>query len=264
MSLVFDRSEMLRCVRAFFYERGFLEVDCPSLLRFPPLDSGIEVMSVSIGEEEVRYLHTSPEYAMKKLLSKGVGDIFYLGHVFRKGELGRRHHPEFTMIEWYRVGMDYGAFIEETSSLIQLFLGPLPIERLSYRDAFMQFAGFDPFAAVDFPAAAHRLGIEPPTKSQEWDRDAWLDLILSHAVEPHLGRGSLTALLDYPASQAALARTMVCKGHLVAERFEFYHEGVELSNGYHELADGAELRSRFEKENKNRESLGKEAYPEFL
>lgn len=247
---------MLGRVRTFFSDLSIMEVDCPALIAFPPLDSGVEVIALEEG-----YLHTSPEYSMKRLLAQGVGDIFYLGHVYRKGERGRLHHPEFTMAEWYRTNVSYDAFIEETASLIMLFLGTLPIQKISYREAFLLYAGFDPFEEIDFSAAAKRLGIALSSNSQEWDRDTWLNLILSHAIEPQLGRGNLTVLLDYPPSQAALARLTKKDGLLVAERFEIYHEGVELSNGYHELADAAEQRRRFEKENASRVLFRKEPYP---
>ncbi len=251
---------MFEEVRAFFKSCDVLEVDCCSLIPCPSLDANIEVISALVTDQEVGYLHTSPEYAMKRLLANGLGDIFYLGHVFRKGEIGRLHNPEFTMIEWYRTSVSYRDFIDETCDLIMQFIGQFPIRLLSYREAFQSFLGIDPFAEYDLPATAKRLGIETPKDSVEWDRDTWLHLLLSHAIEPNLGRGELSVLCEYPPSQAALARVIEKDGISIAERFEIYFNGIELSNGYHELSDANEQRRRFVEENKNRQAIGKEAY----
>jgi elongation factor P--(R)-beta-lysine ligase len=255
-----DRAHMLEEVRAFFKLRRVLEVDCGSLMRSPPIDANIEVMQTSVSDQEKGYLHTSPEYSMKRLLAYGLGDIFYLGHVFRKGEIGALHNPEFTMIEWYRTAIPYQSLIEETCELIQLFTGSFPIRRLSYRDAFQNYAGIDPFQDQNWRAAALSLGITPPKESKEWDRDTWLHLLMSHVIEPNLGSGELTVLADYPPSQAALARVVEKDHTTVAERFEIYLAGVELCNGYHELTDHQEQRKRFIAENKNRTLQGKELY----
>lgn len=255
-----DRAHMLAQVRGFFAKRQVLEVDCSSLVRCPPLDAHVDVMQTSVSEEETGYLHTSPEYSMKRLLAYGLGDIYYLGHVFRKGETGRLHNPEFTMIEWYRTSIPFAGLIEEVSELIHLFTGPFPVRYLSYRDAFQNFAGVDPFIDQDWAAAALSLGVAKPPDSSHWDRDTWLHLLMSHAIEPNLGSGELTALTDYPPSQAALARVVEKDGRAVAERFEIYLGGVELCNGYHELADPLEQRRRLAEENKNRVLQGKKLY----
>ena len=255
-----DRAKMLEEVRSFFKSRNVLEVDCSTLVRCPPLDANIEVMSTAATESETGYLHTSPEYAMKRLLAYGLGDIYYLGHVFRKGEVGRLHNPEFTMIEWYRTSVSYRDFISEASELIMQFIGRYPLRLLTYREAFQTYIGIDPFTNANLSQAASRLGIETPTASAQWDRDTWLQLLLSHAIEPRLGKGELTILCEYPPSQAALARVIERDGTMVSERFEIYLSGVELSNGYHELSDAKEQRRRFEEENINRQALGKEPY----
>lgn len=251
---------MFEEVRSFFKNRNVLEVDCCSLVRCPPLDANIEVMNTSVTDQEIGYLHTSPEYAMKRLLAYGLGDIFYLGHVFRKGEIGKLHNPEFTMIEWYRTSISYPDFINETCQLIMQFIGRFPIRILSYREAFQTYAAIDPFADVDLSSAARRLCIETPPDSIQWDRDTWLQLLLSHVIEPNLGQRELTVLCEYPPSQAALARVIKKDGIHVAERFEIYFSGIELSNGYHELSDAKEQRRRFIEENKNRQAIGKDAY----
>jgi lysyl-tRNA synthetase class 2 len=252
---------MLGQVRSFFKIRHVLEIDCPSLVRCPPIDANIEVMQVSIADTEIGYLHTSPEYAMKRLLADGLGDIFYLGHVFRKGESGDRHNPEFTMIEWYRTAIPFRQLIDETCELIQLFIGSFPTRLMSYRQAFQTYTGIDPFSDADLPEIARHLGIETPADSVKWERDTWLHLILSHAIEPSLGRNEITVLCDYPPSQAALAQIIEKDGIHVAERFEAYFNGIELSNGYHELADATEQRRRFQDENVRRQLQGKESYP---
>ncbi|MEW6332533.1 MAG: EF-P lysine aminoacylase EpmA, partial [Pseudomonadota bacterium] len=208
------------------------------------------------------YLHTSPEFPMKRLLAAGSGSIYQLCKVFRDGEAGRRHNPEFTMLEWYRTGFDHHRLMDETGELVMELLAPFlslqPPERLSYREAFQIHAGLDPFAATpdDFRRTAGALGIQvSPEILAQSDPDAWRDLLLTHAVEPKLGQGRLTFIYDYPASQAALAR--IQPGHPpVAARFELYLNGIELANGFHELADAGEQRRRFEAQLRIRETHG--------
>jgi lysyl-tRNA synthetase class 2 len=223
-----DRAEMMRRSRLFFSERGIMEVDCPTLTEAPSIDAHIDVIQSDTG-----YLHTSPEYCMKRLLAGGIGDIYQLGHVFRKGELGCRHRPEFMMAEWYRIGMPYEQMIEETLDYIRLFIGEMPAVSITYEQAFQRYAGID-----------YRI-----------KTDDELNIILGTEVEPNFH--DLTVLRDYPASQCALAQT---EGE-VAKRFEVYYRGIELANGYHELADALEQRRRFEASNEERLRLGKEAYP---
>lgn len=252
---------MLAEVRAYFAARHVLEIDCCALVRCPSLDSNIDSIEATVSEKEAGYLHTSPEFAMKRLLADGIGDIYYLGHVFRKNDLGRFHNPEFTMIEWYRVGVPFDMFIEEACAVIRLFLGPLPMRRLSYRDALRTYAGIDPFAPhFDGAAAAKRHGIALSSDTLDWSRDDWLHLLMSHAVEPQLGHGELTVISDYPPSQAALARLIERDGFPVAERFEVYFRGIELSNGYHELTDAIEQRRRFEEESSARQKAGNKSH----
>lgn len=247
-----ERSLMLQRARSFFADRGVMEVDCCSLVQRAPIDSNIDVISASVTDSEKGFLHTSPEYAMKRLLSKGSGDIYFLGHVFRKGEIGRIHNPEFTMAEWYRLSFSFDEMISETCEFLFMFLGPLPIRKIGYREAFSQYLGID-YKKDD-------LAPYIPTYAQDWSRETALHYLLSHKIEPHFGRGELTVLTEYPPSQAALASTFEKNGERVAERFEIYFEQVELANGYHELADASELRKRFEEENRIRKSLNKETY----
>lgn len=258
------RAHFLKAVRTFFEERGVLEVDCSAIVAYPPIDSQIDVIEAFPFENQTAYLHTSPEYAMKRLLSQGLGDQYFLGHVFRKGEKGKLHQPEFTMIEWYRVGFTFQQMIEETADLLRLFLGPLPLQILPYADAFQQFLTIDPETVSQSTLLKLTADYFP---SQEWDRKALLHLLLTHRIEPQLGVDCLTALIDYPPSEAALAQTTKKQGRLVAERFEIYHRGVELTNGYHESPDAEELRRRFTEDNLDRQKDGKQPYPvdeEFL
>lgn len=243
---------MLQKARSFFAERGVMEVDPCSLVRFAPIDSNIDVISAEVSDTETGFLHTSPEYAMKRLLSSGAGDIYYLGHVFRKGEIGRLHNPEFAMAEWYRLSFSFEKMIQETCEFLFLFFNSLPVRKLSYREAFSLYAGID----------YTRDDLEPllPTHAASWSRETRLHYLLTHLIEPSLGRGELTVLTDYPPSEAALACVVEKNKEKVAERFEIYYEGIELANGYHELADAKILRQRFEEENLLRKEKNKDVY----
>lgn len=240
-----------------------MEVDCPMLGHAAPIDTHIDVMRVELGENTWGYLHTSPEYGMKRLLAAGLGDCYQLGHVFRLGESGHKHNPEFTMLEWYRVGMAYGPFIEETLDLVRLLLGPLvlpdSVSFLSYRAALKRYAGIDYVTATtsDLIACAISHGQHLSPEAKAWDKDTLLHFLLGLVVEPHLGQQELLVLHDYPSSQAALARTVQKLDETVAERFEIYYRGVELANGYHELTDAAEQRRRLYEEEQMRLTMGK-------
>jgi lysyl-tRNA synthetase class 2 len=196
---------------------------------------------------------------MKRLLAEGATAIYQVTHSFRAGERGQLHNPEFTMVEWYRVGDDMDAGIALVDELMQTLLHALPAKRTSYAEAFRKRAGVDPFSATLDELAA----IEPVSAGfDRASRDEWLNLILAKRVEPQLGRSEPEILYHYPASQAALAKTTRSTGgHEVAERFELYYRGIELANGYHELADAAEQRRRFEQVNAERVSDGRPALP---
>ena len=230
--LLKDRSKMLSTVRQFFADRDITEVDTPLLTDTPALDAHIDPITTTGG-----HLITSPEYAMKKLLTQGIGDIYQISHVFRAGEKGPWHNPEFTMIEYYRTHMSLATFILEVCDILRLFLGPLPIHLITYRDIFLEHLSIDPFTA---PLSKLRSLAKNLTPS---DRDTTLSYLLSHYIEPTLALDNLTILSDYPPSQAALARTTNAT-HPVALRFEIYHRGRELCNGYDELTDPIEYASR--------------------
>jgi elongation factor P--(R)-beta-lysine ligase len=239
---------MLARMRAFFGARGVLEVDTPILSAGGVSDPQIDALVTRVqGLPHALYLSTSPEFAMKRLLAAGSGDIYQLCKVFRDGERGRWHNPEFTMLEWYRLGFDDAALMAEVEQLIGELLAPeraLPgAQRLSYADAMRQYANVDPYTAGEreLDLAAQRLGIDCKAAL---DRDAKLDLLMGFAVGPQLGRERPCFLCDYPASQASLARLK--PGHPpVAARFELYLDGIELANGFHELSNPAEQRARF-------------------
>lgn len=258
-----ERASLLARARAFFSARNVMEVDCPILTSAASIDAHIDLMTAQ-NLQERRFLHTSPEYAMKRLLVEGAGDIYQLGHVFREGELGRRHNPEFMMAEWYRLGFSFEEMIHETVDFCRLFLGDQPEEIYSYRETFLNYSGLDPYTITQSQLLdyirTHNIPAYEGIETEE--KDALLNLILGYQIEPLLGNGCLYVLAYYPSTQAALARTrLLAPDELAAERFEVYFKGVELANGYHELADATEQRFRFEQSNEHRLSLCKQALP---
>lgn len=243
-----QRTMMLRTARAFFEQRGVLEVETPILSAAGVSDPQIESLATEIaGVAGRRYLCPSPEYAMKRLLAAGSGDIYQICKVFRDAERGRWHNPEFTMIEWYRIGQDDAALMNEVEALLAALLAPArtlgAAERLSYSDALRRHAGVDAFDSTEDELldAARRHGIQCEA---QLDRDAKLDLLMGLVVGPRLGRGNPCFVCDYPATQAALARIRPGQPR-VAARFELYLDGLELANGFHELAKAREQRARF-------------------
>jgi lysyl-tRNA synthetase class 2 len=262
---------MLARIRAFFSERDILEVETPLLSQAATTDSHLASFSTrysgpGFGNGLPLYLHTSPEFPMKRLLASGLGSIYQICKVFRDGEAGRLHNPEFTMIEWYRVGWDYHQLIDEVAALAHhacdgRFGADMP-EKLSYRDAFVHYGDIDPHsadvAALEDCVRRHQISI--PQSMPRDNVDPWRDLLLTHLIEPHLGHGRMTFLYDYPASQAALARIRHDTAP-VGERFELYIDGIEIANGFHELGDAAEQRRRFEAERAQRQRLGLPVVP---
>jgi lysyl-tRNA synthetase class 2 len=197
---------------------------------------------------------------MKRLLAAGIGDIYQISHVFRAGEVGPLHNPEFTMAEWYRIGISFQELIEETLAFIRLFLGELSTRYLRYGEALKEHAGIDYVTASrdELVGCAKERGIDVPTEAKEWDRDTLLQLLVSFLVEPHLGKDSIDVLYDFPASQAALAKTAMREGEAVAMRFEVYRKGIELANGYQELTDSIEQRQRLVRSQEARIAAGKD------
>jgi elongation factor P--(R)-beta-lysine ligase len=239
------RATWLAEIRRFFAERGVLEVETPVLSSSAATDPNLlsfvtRYEGPAFPEGRTLYLHTSPEFAMKRLLAAGSGSIYQICKVFRDGEAGRLHNPEFTLLEWYRPGSDHHALMAEVDELLQRLLGSRPAQYMSYQEAFVLHVGLDPVAASaeELRIRAESHGVAPPAGLQ---RDGWLDLLLSHVLAPQLGLEGPLFLFDYPASQAALARIRPP----FAERFELFLQGVELANGFHELADADEQRRRF-------------------
>jgi len=245
------RAQMLAGAREFFADRSVLEVDTPLLSRTAVSDPHIESIraQLELHPEAPYFLQTSPEFFMKRLLCAGYPDIFQICKAFRDAEAGRRHQPEFTLIEWYRRGFSLQQMMQETLELLTALIEPRlltsPPRFVEYRGAFREFAGVDPVAA-SLEALVRACGAdEQLSVSLGEDRDAWLDLVLSTRVAPRFGRSRLTALYHYPASQAALAR--LCPADLsVAERFEVFLGDLELANGFVELQDAGEQLRRFE------------------
>ena len=268
------RAEMLRRLRAFFDTRGFLEVETPILSADTVVDRHLDPFCVTISPlpqvggktaTEHRWLQTSPEFAMKRLLAAGAGPIYEVARVFRLDELGPLHNPEFTLVEWYQPGDDLNAGMQTTSDLCETLLKRGPAERISYAEAFHRYVGIDPHTSdgKQLAAVTRQLGIEAPASMSLDDRDGWLDLLMVERIQPHLGVSQPALLYDYPASQAALARIRRDEdGPPVAERFELYFNGIELANGYHELLDPAELRARNAEVNAQRALDGKPTLPE--
>ena len=257
------RATLLKQLRRFFDERGFFEVETPLLSRDTVVDRHLhpihvdrqQVTGKQADAQSVMYLQTSPEFAMKRMLVAGADAIYQICKAFRAGESGSQHNPEFTMLEWYRVGDDMLQGLQLLEELVQSILDTKPATRISYRTAFRNATGLDPFtASIDQLACFSKL-------ESELERDEHLNVILSRDVEPELGRDAPESLYHYPASQAALAKTILADGVEVAERFEIYYHGVELANGYHELLDPDELIARNDKTNQQRVLDGKPRLP---
>jgi lysyl-tRNA synthetase class 2 len=238
------RAQLYRTIRQFFYERNVLEVETPLLGEAATVDPHIDSLGVNVLGQS-RYLQTSPEFYLKRLLAAGSGDIYSLGKVFREGEKGRKHQPEFTMLEWYRVGWDEHQLMEEVKQLLAHFFPDLSYQKINYRELFLQYIDIDPHN-VDVPTLKKIAQSKIDIEFESEHKDTWLDLLMTHIIEPHLSNG-LTFIYDYPLSQAALAASGTnIQGQHVARRFEVYINGMELANGYFELTDAVEQKKRFE------------------
>jgi len=251
------RARLLKNIRDFFFKKGVMEVETPLISSAGNTDPQIESIRTHTGA----YLRTSPEFALKRLLASGSGDIFELGRVFREGESGRNHNPEFTMLEWYRTGFSYHQLMDEVADLVRHCgngeFDSWAEQRLSYKQLFLKYINLDPFVAniTNLAATAKLHGIS----DIELNRDQWLDLLLSHVIQPALPDHCLTFVYDYPADQAALANVRPGSPPL-AERFELYLEQNELANGYQELTDAKQQQERFAAENLAREQAGQMVY----
>ena len=257
------RAGIINRIREFFAERGVLEVDTPSLSHAAVSDPFLHPFATECvpeggGQAAMLYLHTSPEYPMKRLLAAGSGAIWQLCKVYRNGEIGRRHNPEFSMLEWYRPGFDHHQLMDEVDALVRAVLAGESARRVTYAAVFAEHTGLDIHQCSDADLqslAAARCGFQG-----ELSRDGYLNLLFSECVEPRLQAPTL--VYAFPASQAALARVVEGDDRVPsAARFEMFVKGMELANGYFELTDADEQLRRFEADQAQREALGIAALP---
>ncbi len=259
---------MLQSIRAFFAEQNVLEVETPVLSSAAITDPHLQSFSTEFLNQKY-YLHTSPEFFMKRLLASGSGDIYQICKVFRDDEQGKNHNPEFTMLEWYRLGFNHHQLMDEIESFLQqvtkIFhsrINILPIKRISYQQAFLDVLGIDPLDINidELKLITEQYNIDIPVGMSEQDKDMWLDWLMTQAIAPAFPKQSFTFLYDYPASQAALAKISETDSR-VANRFEVFLGELELANGFYELTDAKEQRRRFENENKKRVELNLPVMP---
>jgi len=289
ISTLKQRAKLLHAIRRFFLQQGYWEVETPILSQDIVIDLHLDPFTVAHTDSATSngplYLQTSPEFAMKRLVASGADAIFQITHAFRQGECGRYHNPEFSMLEWYRVGDDHHQQINFVQQLVQ-YLSQIaqrlvPVDavqaarfcklastaeylKLTYDEAFREYAGMTVLdkdcAALASLAAKQQVNV--PESLDRDDPDSWLSLLLAELVEPQLGKDMPTYMHDYPASQSALARVSPRPdGIQVAERFELYIDGLELCNGYHELTDPDVFEARMQSQSVARQSAGKPALP---
>lgn len=261
-----QRAQFMSSIRQFFLKQQVLEVQTPLLSQAGNTDTFLQSVAAQVTYQDkpsTYYLHTSPEFAMKRLLASWQVPIYQICPVFRDNEIGTRHNIEFTMLEWYQPNYSLADMAAEVGELLEVLYGhPVVMNHYRYVDAFMDFVGIHPLTAslAALQAVAEDKGLmgfdfnsEDRNDSEADRRQSWLDLLFSHAVEPHLGHDLPTLIIEYPPATAALAKTTLDKeGNEVAKRFELYINGIEIANAYDELADGQALRARFEKDNQLR------------
>lgn len=260
------RAGLLRTIREFFYSRDVMEVDTPLLSAGTVTDEHLDAFDTVFnfadsGTPTTLYLQTSPEYAMKRLLCAQSGSIYQLCKAFRHEGEGRWHNPEFTMLEWYRLGFDHFALMDEVDALLMATLNTLPSDKITYQNAFMSYLEVDPLQASDDvllkAMEQHNIDIHQP---QTLSFDSKLQLLFSYCIEPKIGMERPCFVYDFPASQAALAK-ISAHDNRVAERFEVYFKGAELANGFNELSAPEEQRQRFEQDNQKRLRAGLDTKP---
>lgn len=268
LTMAQQRAQLISNIRQFFANRHVLEVQTPLLSQAGNTDTFLQSVAAQVTYQDrprTYYLHTSPEFAMKRLLASWQVPIYQICPVFRDNEIGVRHNIEFTMLEWYQPNYSLANMAAEVGELLEmLYCYPVVMNHYRYVDAFMDFVGIHPLTAslAALQAVAEDKGLigfdfnseaSCANDSEDDRRQSWLDLLFSHAVEPNLGHDLPTLIIDYPPATAALAKTALDKeGNEVAKRFELYIKGIEIANAYDELADGQALRVRFEKDNQLR------------
>jgi lysyl-tRNA synthetase class 2 len=258
------RATLLAAARHFFASRAVLEVDTPLLVNHPVSDVHMHSARVAFAGAPTHFLHTSPEYAMKRLLAAGSGDIFQICHVVRSLERSRIHNPEFTLLEWYRIGYSLADLMAEVEALLREIAAPLALgstERITYQGVFERVLALDPLSAslFELAQAAASMGFVRGAAAGDVSRDDLLDFLMGAVIGPSLGHAGLVFVHGYPASQAALAR-LDPQDARAAQRFELYRNGVELANGYHELTSNLEQRARFESDNAERRRRGRASF----
>ena len=280
LAMAQQRAELMSNIRQFFAKRQVLEVQTPILSQAGNTDTFLQSVAAHVTYQDTPctyYLHTSPEFAMKRLLASWQVPIYQICSVFRDNEIGVRHNIEFSMLEWYQPHYSLDAMATELGALLETLYGyPIVMSHYRYVDAFMDFVGIHPLTASlsALQAVAEDKGLtgfdfnsfnnssdvnsdanpDVAVDSEENIRQSWLDLLFSHAVEPNLGHDLPTLIIEYPPATAALAKTALDKdGNRIAKRFELYINGVEIANAYDELADGQALRARFEQDNQLRQ-----------
>ncbi|MCE7568061.1 elongation factor P--(R)-beta-lysine ligase [Aliivibrio fischeri] len=256
-----QRADILAAIRSFFFKRKVMEVDTPAMSHATVTDVHLHTFQTDFigpgyADGTHLYFMTSPEFHMKRLLAAGSGCIYQINKAFRNEEAGRYHNPEFTMLEWYRLGFDHHGLMDEMNELLTLVLKCDNAERMTYQEAFIQVLGVCPLEASmdELRAVAAPLGLSDIADIEE-DRDTLLQLLFSMGVEVKIGQDVPAFVYDFPASQAALAKINPSDPR-VAERFEVYFKGIELANGFHELDNAKEQLMRFEEDNAKRKSMG--------
>ena len=261
-----QRAQIIAKIRCFFETRGVLEVETPLISAGSANDVYLHPIRTLHQTGQTLYLQTSPEFAMKRLLAAGYGPIYQICKAFRDEESGSRHNPEFTMLEWYRPGFDHHQLMAEVNALLSLILESKETEYFSYQALFQEFLAIDPWRAsiddLQSHATAHQIRLEEDAETLT--RDDWLDILLTHLIEPKLKEREIVFIYDYPPSQAALARIWLGTPNAppVAERFEVYYQGMELANGYHESLDADEQLARLTEANHRRQQLNLPLIPE--
>lgn len=262
IEILTKRSELLRQIRNFFYERDFIEVQTPTLSRDTMVDQAIDPIPVRLtGVDSSFYLQTSPEFAMKRLLAEDFERIFEITPAFRNAEMGQRHNPEFTMLEWYRVGDSYQAGMDLLSDFATCVLNSDTCLHVSYEELFQSHLAIHPHqvSADELFAVCRKHGLIPPAGL---DLDGLLQYLMAETIESNLAMEQPVIIYDWPAGQSALAQTRAtAQGFAVSERFELYFRGVELANGYHELTDSTEQRRRLDTNNAIRKANGLSELP---
>lgn len=247
------RAQLLQNIRTYFSNQCVLEADVPALSPYSVTDVNLRALHADWQGKKL-YLQTSPEFYLKRLLSAGLGDLYYLGKAYRDDDSAARHQPEFTMLEWYRLGFNDDTLINDIEQLLKFIGVPSPLTVTTYRDIFISATGFDPHSVDDASLREYCLA-RYELNWQDAPRSMWLELIFSFEIEPNIQ--ALTIVKDFPLCQAALAKVAKDQqGVAVAKRFELYWRGIELANGYWELTDASEQAARFANDNAYRAEQG--------